>query len=265
MQARTPFKAVAKIGSSTLAFLSELYRITLFLVEALAWLARPPFRFKVFLDQFYEIANKSLFIVSVTALFSGMVFAVQFYYGFELVQADALVGPSSALSLSREIAPVFTAIVVTGRSGASMAAEIGSMKVSEQIDAMDVMSVNSIQYLVTPRIIMGTLALPLLSILFLFLGNIGSYFVSVYVLDINAGMYFAHFQRLILPQDVLQGIIKAAFFGLMFSTLGTYFGYQARHGSQAVGLATTRAVVSTLVLILVSDYFLTLLIRLIIY
>lgn len=253
--------AILRRMSPALEVVEELGRITQFFLLALRWLFRRPFRMRVFIDQFYFIANKSVFIISVTGLFTGMVFAVQFYFGFRMVQADTLVGPSSALALTRELAPVFSAVVVTGRAGAAMAAELGTMRVTEQIDAMDVMAVPSMQYLVVPRILAGFLALPVLSALYLFIGNVGAYSVGVYFLGIDPALFYAHLDSFVFPEDVVQSLVKAACFGVLFSTIGTYYGYTASGGARAVGQATNNAVVVTLVVILVSDYFLSLLIR----
>lgn len=256
---------IASLGESVIQFVVETGGILLFLSEAVLWLLRPPYRYSVWLEQFYFVANKSVFIISVTALFTGMVFAVQFYFGFRIVNADALVGPASALSLARELAPIFTAVVVTGRAGAAMAAELGTMRISEQIDAMEVMAVSPIQYLVSPRILAGFVAMPLLSILFLLIGNVGAYFAGVILLGIDRSIFLAHLQEFVVPMDISQGLIKAGAFGLMFSTIATYIGFFTYGGAKGVGLSTNRAVVITLVLILVSDYFLTMLIRFFFY
>lgn len=252
---------VERLGGGFLRFISETGRMFLFLGQAVLWMIRPPFRANILMEQFYFITNKSLFIVCLTGAFTGMVFAIQFYFGFAIVNTDAFVGPAAAISLARELSPVFTGIVVTGRAGAAMAAELGTMRVTEQIDAMDVMAVNSIQYLVAPRILVGLFALPILSIFFLFTGNIGSYLAGVYLLGIDSAIYYSHLQDLVEVKDVIQGLIKAAVFGVMFSTIGTYKGYFTQGGAAAVGRSTNQAVVISLVLILVSDYFLTLVIR----
>lgn len=252
---------LTSIFSIALHMIEQGGRITRFFLHTLRWLFRRPFRFGVFIEQFYFVANQSLFIILVTGVFTGMVFAVQFYFGFRLIQADTLVGPSSALSLTRELAPVFSAIVVTGRAGAAFAAELGTMRVTEQIDAMDVMAVNSIHYLVVPRVLAGFLALPVLSTVFLFVGNLGAYVAGVHFLGIDASLFYAHLQSFVFPEDVAQSLIKAACFGIIFATIGTYYGYTAHGGARAVGRATNNAVVSTLVAILVGDYFLTLAVR----
>lgn len=256
---------VEAIGAGFLGFVEETGRVSRFFLQTCYWLIRPPFRFRLVLEQFIFVANKSAFIVCLTGAFSGMVSSVQIYFGFRVINGDALVGPAVAVGFAREFAPVFTAIVVTGRAGAAMAAQLGTMRVTEQIDAMDVMAVNSIHYLVVPRIVASFIALPLLSALFMFVGNIGSYLTGVFLLSIDPVIYFAHLQEFVQPRDVAQGLIKAAIFGIIFSTIGTFKGYFTKGGAEAVGRSTNEAVVETIVLILVIDYFLTLMIRALMY
>lgn len=256
---------VEALGIWALAFVTETGRVAQFFAQAVYWAVRPPFRFRLLVEQFLFVANKSAFIVCLTGVFSGMVFAIQVYFGFKIIKADALVGPVTAAAFVRELGPVFTAIVVTGRAGAAMAAQLGTMRVTEQIDAMDVMAVNSIQYLVVPRILASLIALPLLNALFIFIGNVGSYVTGVQLLSIDPALFFAHLQEVVEVRDVVQGLIKAAAFGTIFSTIGTYQGYHTKGGAEAVGRSTNQAVVITLVLILVGDYFLTLIVRALLY
>lgn len=256
---------IESLGAGLLGFVQETGRVARFFGQTMFWMFRPPFRTKLFVEQFLFVANKSVFIVCLTGWFSGMVFAIQIYFGFRMINADALVGPAVAIGFARELGPVFTAIVVTGRAGAAMAAQLGTMRVTEQIDAMDVMAVNSIQYLVVPRVLASFFAMPLLCAIFIFVGNIGSYFTGVYLLDIDPIIFFAHLQEIVQVRDLAQGLIKAAVFGIIFSTIGTYKGYFTQGGAEAVGQSTNQAVVETLVLILVGDYFLTLVVRSMLY
>ncbi len=256
---------VEKIGESVLSGINEAGHMLLFLFQAFQWLFRPPFRFKLFIDQFIFVAYESTFIVALTAIFSGMVFAIQIYFGFKVISADALVGPSVALGFARELGPVFTAIVVTGRAGAAMAAQLGTMRVTEQIDAMDVMGVSSIQYLITPRITASFFALPMLCALFVLLGCVGAFLTSVYLLSIDPVLFFSHMQEIVEPRDLYQGLIKSSIFGIVFSLIGTFKGYFTSGGAEAVGKSTNIAVVITLVCVLVSDYFITLVIRTVLY
>ena len=256
---------IERVGRGFLAFAEETGQVFKFFIEAMSWVLRPPYRFKIFLEQFLFVANKSVFIVVLTGVFSGMVFAIQIYFGFRIINADAMVGPAVAIGLVRELGPVFTAIVVTGRAGAAMAAQLGTMRVTEQIDAMDVMAVNSIQYLVVPRIVASFIALPLLTAIFILVGNAGAYLTGIHLLSIDPALFYSHLQEIIEVRDLAQGLIKGAAFGLIFSTIGTFKGYFTRGGAEAVGRSTNEAVVVTLVLILVGDYFITLIIRALLY
>ncbi|MBI3544549.1 MAG: ABC transporter permease [Deltaproteobacteria bacterium] len=256
---------VASVGAGCISFVEQTGLIARFFAQMLGWCVRPPFRFRLFLEQFLFVANASAFIVCLTGIFTGMVFAVQIYFGFRMIDPAPLVGPAVAIGFVRELGPVFTAIVVTGRAGAAMAAQLGTMRVTEQIDAMDVMAVNSIQYLVVPRILASFLAMPLLCALFVFIGNVGSYGTGVYLLNIDPVIFFSHLQEIVQVRDLIQGLIKAAAFGIIFSTIGTFKGYYTKGGAEAVGRSTNEAVVVTLVLILVGDYFLTLVIRALLY
>lgn len=261
----SPVAWIESLGKGALQFVNDTGAISKFLAQAVYWMLHPPFRLRLLLEQFLFVANKSAFIVCLTAVFSGMVFAIQIYFGFRIINADALVGPSVAVGFSRELGPVFTAIVVTGRAGAAMAAQLGTMRVTEQIDAMDVMAVNSVQYLVVPRVVASFVALPMLCAMFIFVGNLGAYLTSVYLLSIDPALVFAHLQDVVQLRDLAQGLIKAAIFGIIFSTIGTFKGYYTKGGAEAVGRSTNEAVVVTLVLILVGDYFLTLVIRAVLY
>ena len=256
---------VESLGAGFLNFVEETGRITRFFTEICYWAIRPPFRIRLFFEQFLFVGYKSIFIVVLTGVFSGMVFAIQIYFGFRIINADALVGPAVAVGMVRELGPVFTAIVVTGRAGAAMAAQLGTMRVTEQIDAMDVMAVNSVQYLVVPRVLASFLAMPLLAGLFIFVGNVGSYFTGVHLLAIDPIIFFSHLQEIVEVRDLVQGLIKSAVFGIIFSTIGTFKGYFTKGGAEGVGRSTNEAVVITLVLILVGDYFLTLVIRALLY
>lgn len=256
---------VESIGRSCLQFVAEVGKLTFFSILILQWALRPPYRFHLFAEQFVAVGNQSTFIVCLTAFFSGMVSAIQIYYGFRVIDASGLVGPTVALGLARELGPVFTAIVVTGRAGARMAAQLGTMRISEQIDAMDVMAVSSIQYLVVPRVLAGFLALPLLTVIFIFVGNLGAYSVGVFILEIDPVLFYAHLQEYMQIRDLWQGLIKSVVFGGLFSIIGTYKGYYVSGGAEAVGRSTTEAVVNTIVLVLISDYFLTVVIRAFLY
>lgn len=251
------YDLVTKIGTPITELTMGLGVFTTFLIQVLFWTFRKPYRWVLLLDQVYFIGNKSVFIVVLTSTFSGMVMAYQTYLGFSTINGDSLVGPVVAIGLAKELAPVFTGLIVTGRCGAAMAAQIGSMKVTEQIDALEVMGINSYQYLAVPRVWAAVLALPLLNCLFLLIGNIGSYFIGVHVLNIDSNQYFSKLSDFMEMADIFEGIIKAAFFGFVIGIIGTFQGFSVQGGAEGVGRGTNLAVVWGMITILVLDFFLT--------
>lgn len=228
-----------------------------FVIDSLIWAFRRPNRFSLIIDELEFVGNQSLFIVSLTATFTGAVFAYQSWLAFSMVGTDSLVGPSVGLSLVRELAPVMTGLVVTGRAGAAMAAQIGIMRVTEQIDALEVNAVAPLQYLVAPKIIASTIAMPLLVALFGLIGNLGGYLVATVVCGVDEGIYVQKLKFFMDPWDFYHGIMKGVFFGFIMAAIGCYKGYNAKNGVEGVGRATNDAVVYATVTILVSDYFLS--------
>ncbi len=246
-----------KIGRLVIAVLEEFGRIVLLLISAMVWALRPPFRFRIIFKQLESVGVNSVTVVLITAISSGMVLALQSYYGFRMFGGESLVGATVALSLTREIGPVFTALMVTGRAGSAMAAELGTMRVKEQIDALYTMSVNPIQFLIMPRIIAGLVMLPVLTILADFFGIVGGYIVGVEFLNINSGIFMARLYEMIELSDILSGLIKSVCFGLILSLIGCYKGFYTVGGAEGVGRAATQAVVLSTVSIFISDFFLT--------
>jgi phospholipid/cholesterol/gamma-HCH transport system permease protein len=232
-------------------------KLLLLFLEAIIWLFRPPFRFRLFVKQLEFVGVNSLFVVLLTGLFTGMVLALQTYYAFRLFSAESLVGATVALSMTRELGPVITALMVTGRAGSAIAAEIGTMRVTEQIDALTVMAISPVQYLVVPRILAGVIMLPLLTILSDFVGIVGGYLVGVKILGINSGLFINKIYEYVDVDDLYNGLIKAAFFGLILTLVGCYKGFYTRGGAEGVGKSTTQSVVLASVLILMFDYVLT--------
>jgi phospholipid/cholesterol/gamma-HCH transport system permease protein len=186
-----------------------------------------------------------------------MVLALQSFTGFKRFGAEGLVGTVVALSMTRELGPVLSALIVTGRAGAAMAAELGTMRVTEQIDALEAMATNSVKYLVVPRFLAGVIMLPALAVVTDIVGIIGGYTVSVLLLGTNAKTYMRSTWDFLHMQDIYSGITKALFFGAMFTLISCYKGYYARGGAEGVGRATTGAVVYSSMTILISDYFLS--------
>lgn len=229
----------------------------MFCVNSFTWLFRKPFRHKLFIEHCNTIGVESIPIICLVSIFTGMVFALQTTYSFRLFNAESLVGATVGLSLSREIAPVFAALMVTARMGSAMAAELGTMRVTEQIDAMESMAVYPHQYLVVPRVFTSTLMMPLHTVLFNFVGVLGAYFVGVGLMDIPKGHFMYRLELMVEPKDVLGGVIKAAVFGFMLASVSCFEGFRTKGGAKGVGIATTRAVVISSVCILVMDYFLS--------
>ena len=234
-----------------------LGRWFLFVTQTIVWSFRPPFRWRHSFKQLEFIGVQSIPIIMLTGLFTGMVFALQAGKTLTLVKMETLTGATVGLSLTREIAPVFTALMVTARVCSSMAAEIGSMKVTEQIDALYAMAVEPLQYLVVPRVIGCLLMLPLLTIIFDFIGTIGSYLVGVFLLQIPPGPFLDKLYWYVDVDDVMGGLIKASVFGFFIALISCFQGFFAEGGAEGVGRATTRSVVISSVTVLVTDYFLT--------
>jgi phospholipid/cholesterol/gamma-HCH transport system permease protein len=248
---------LAAIGRAFLDGLAALGRLVIFAGTALGHMVRPPFYPRLVLGQMVEIGYFSLPVVALTTLFSGMVLALQSYTGFARFSAEGAVATVVVLSMTRELAPVLAGLMVAGRIGAAMAAEIGTMRVTEQIDALTVLSTNPFKYLVVPRLIAGTTMLPLLVLVGDILGVFGGYIVGVYKLDFNAAAYLKRTWDFLEAVDVISGLVKAAAFGFLVALTGCYHGYHSKGGAQGVGQATTNAVVSASILILVFNYLLT--------
>ena len=250
-------KLLELIGRALLRLLEELGRFFQMLGSAASWLIRPPYDVAELFRQMVRVGVDSIPVVFLTTLFTGMVLALQTFNGFKRFHAESLVGSVVALSLTRELAPVLTALMVTGRVGSAMAAELGTMRVTEQIDALTALGTEPVQYLVVPRVTASVLMLPLLVILGDFVGMYGGYLVAVQLLGANPITYIENSFQYLEISDVTSGIIKAAVFGLIFSLLACVRGYYTEGGAEGVGRATTRAVVSGSLSVLFADFFLT--------
>lgn len=226
-------------------------------LRTLRWLFRRPFRGGQMLAQMEFIGVQSLFIVGLTGLFSGMVVALQTTYALRNFSAEGRVGGLVAVSLTREVAPVFAAIMVTARAGSAMAAELGNMRVTEQIDAITTMGVSAMQYLLSPRLLASVLMVPLLCVLYAAVGMGGAYLVAVEWLGGDPGVFAQSVRDITVVEDIRMGVIKATVFGFLIAAIANRHGFHAAGGAKGVGLATTRAVVETCVAILVVNYLLT--------
>jgi phospholipid/cholesterol/gamma-HCH transport system permease protein len=236
-----------------LAWLGD--RATMF-GQAVTWLFRRPFRLKLFLEQMEFVGVGSLTIILLVGFFSGAVAAQQAIAALEIFGQERFVGATVGLSLAQELAPVFTALMITARAGSGMATELGSMRITEQIDALTTFAVNPVQYLVTPRIVATVIMMPVMTMVFNIIGLLGAYLYSIYLKDIDLGQFIEMYTYWTDPKDYVIGGVKAIVFGAALSLVACYEGFNIRGGAKEVGLATTRAVVAGSVSVLVLDYFL---------
>ena len=250
-------KFLQGVGHNTLKFLEKLGALAMFAGQAIFHCFTPPFFPKQLGRQFTDIGYYSLPVVGMTALFTGMVLALQSYTGFTRFNAESAIAGVVVLSITRELAPVLAGLMVAGRVGAAIAAEIGTMRVTEQIDALTTLSVNPFKYLVAPRIIAGTIMLPVLVLIGDIIGVFGGYIIAIYRLGFSQGAYLTQTWDIVQTMDVVSGLVKAAVFGFLVALLGCYNGYHSARGAQGVGAATTNAVVSASILILIFNFLLT--------
>jgi phospholipid/cholesterol/gamma-HCH transport system permease protein len=228
----------------------------LLLVRAFTWLFRRPFRMRLYLEQMEFIGVGSLPIIMLVGFFSGAVTALQGITALAMFDQQRWVGYAVGVSLARELAPVFTALMITARAGSAMATELGSMRITEQIDALTTFAVNPVHYLVTPRLVASILMLPVMTMVFNVVGLLGGYVISILVYQIDLGQVLELFRHWVDPVDYIQGLIKAVIFGIAMALAACYQGFNVRGGAKEVGRATTAAVVSSSVSVLVLDYFL---------
>jgi len=248
---------LARVGRVFLAFLAAAGRLALFALHALSHCLRPPFYPRLVVRQLIDIGYYSLPVVGLTALFTGVVLALQTHTGFSRINAEGAVALVVVLSVTRELGPVIASLMVAGRIGAALAAEIGTMRVTDQIDALSTLSTNPFKYLVVPRLVAGTIAMPALVVIADIIGVFGGFLVGVYKLDFNPGSYIGQTADYLHSDDVVSGLIKAAVFGFTIALMGCYHGYHSRGGAEGVGTATTYSVVSASIMILLLDSALT--------
>jgi phospholipid/cholesterol/gamma-HCH transport system permease protein len=225
--------------------------------QTLVWTLRPPYRFGQLLLAMEFIGFQSIFIVSLTGIFSGMVLALQTVNTLRQFSAEGAVGAVVAISLTREISPVFAALMVTARAGSAMAAELGNMRVTEQVDAIVTMGVSPVQYLLSPRLLASVLMVPLLCILYTCVGMAGAWLVAIEWLGVDQGIFIANIENVMVIEDFSMGEVKSCTFGLLIATISCRQGFFASGGARGVGQATTRAVVQSAVAILIANYLIT--------
>jgi len=248
---------LAAVGAAFLTFVTASGRLAVFAGLALATAFTPPFYPGVMLRQMVSIGYFSLPVVGLTAVFTGMVLALQSYTGFSRFSAEGAVATVVVLSVTRELGPVISGLMVAGRVGAAIAAEIGTMRVTDQIDALTTLSTDPLRYLVLPRLLAGVITLPMLVLVADIIGVFGGYLVGVYKLGFNPQAYLNGTWQHLETIDLVSGLVKAAVFGFIVALMGCYQGYHSRGGAQGVGRATTYAVVSASILILLVDYLIT--------
>ena len=249
-------KLLRILGVWFLSNVRTMGHMFLFLLNSIYLIFIPPFKFNVLIRQIRFLGTKSMAIILLTGAFTGMVLALQLFYTLRKFGSEALLGPAIALSLVRELGPVLSALMITGRAGSAMAAEIGIMRITEQIDAMYAMALNPIRYLIVPYIVAAMITFPLLTSLFDVVGIYGGYVVGVKLLGISSGTYFSQMETFLAMDDIMMGLYKSFSFGIIVSWICCYKGYHSTYGAEGVGRATTEAVVMSSVCILIWDYFL---------
>ncbi len=249
------------IWKRTSDFLVECGRVVIFFYQSFVLIFHKPYRIDEIIRHMEFIGNKSVLIIMLTGAFTGMALSYQIYLGFNLVNATNLVGPTVALGIARELGPVLTGLIVSARAGGAMAARLGTMRVSEQIDALEVMGVDPKQYLVSPRIIAALLTVPLLCGVFDFVAMAGSHFLCITVLGLDEAIFWDKIQQWIDPKDINEGLIKSGVFGIMFTAVCTKMGFYTSGGAKGVGEATNGGVVMSMVLVIILNFFMTNFIR----
>ncbi|MBX3274462.1 MAG: ABC transporter permease [Sandaracinaceae bacterium] len=245
---------LVEVPMSALAEVGIMARL---IYETFMWAVRPPYRWRQLVEALEFLGVQSIFIVGLTGTFVGGVFSLQLINALRAFGAESQAGAAIGLALARELAPVFSALMITSRAGSAIATEIASMRVTNQIDALTTMSVNPVQYLIVPRVLAATIATPIMALLAFLVGLGGAYLVGVYIMNVDGGIFFEKVTWIVDPDDVLQGILKAAVFGFALTMIACRQGFYAEGGAAGVGRATNRAVVQASVAILVLDYILT--------
>jgi len=245
------------IGVWVLRFLEESGKVMVLFAKTLALSVKPPFDFRSLLHQIEEVGIRSIPVVLITGTFTGMVLALQSYTGFKRFNAEAFVGTVVALSMTRELGPVLSGLMVSGRVGSAMAAELGTMQVTEQIDALYTLATNPIKYLIVPRFVASLIVMPILTVFADAVGILGGYLVSVNLLGSNPTIYIRRTFDYLDLEDIYIGLLKATVFGMIIATIGCYQGFNTQGGAEGVGKSTTRAVVISSLLILIANYFIT--------
>ncbi len=253
-----PFKI---LGKNTILFIRELGSMVCFLAISLYQMILPPYLVSRVIKRIYFIGVKTILVITLTGLFTGMVLSLQSYYVLVALGAESKLGAIISLSLIRELGPVIAALMVIGRVGSALTAEIGIMRISEQIDALDAMALDPRKYLVGPNLLAGFISLPILTFIFIVVGIWGGYLVGVELTGVSSGTYFGAIASAVVPQDLLLSLYKSLCFGILITWISCYKGFSVGHkvgfGAEGVSKATTQAVVLSSIFILISDYYIT--------
>jgi phospholipid/cholesterol/gamma-HCH transport system permease protein len=251
---------IRNLGTSTIRYVSDMGLMAIFLVKTLLYALTPPFKYKNFIKQMHFIGTQSVFLIALIGAFTGMVLALQGYYNLNRLGSVAFLGPLVALSIIKELGPVLAALMVTARAGSAITAEIGIMRISNQIDAIEMMGLNPFRYLVVPPLVAAVISVPLLTYMFDFVGIFGGYIVGVKMLGLEAGTYLGEIPVYLDMKDILEGLYKSLSFGVIISWVSCYKGYYtgtSGYGAEGVSKATTQSVVLSSAMILIWDYFMT--------
>ncbi|HAM53574.1 MAG TPA: ABC transporter permease [Nitrospiraceae bacterium] len=247
-------RLIRTLGSWVLATLWTMGHMFLFLINSCSFAFIPPFKFRQLLREIRFIGTKSMTVIFLMGSFTGMVLALQIYHTLSKFGSEAMLGPAVSLSLIRELGPVLCALTITGRAGSALTAEIGIMRITEQIDALTAMALNPLRYLIIPKIVAAIIVFPLLTCIFDVVGIYGGYLVGVKLLGLSSGVYFSQMKHFVDIQDIMIGFYKAFAFGILVLWVCCYKGFYTGYGAEGVSKSTTEAVVMSSVLILVSDY-----------
>jgi phospholipid/cholesterol/gamma-HCH transport system permease protein len=250
-------QSVEDLGRGVRSRIVGVGRFSLLIRQVFYWLVRPPFRIRLIFKQLEFVGNKSLSIILLSSFFTGAVLGLQLGKIFGLFRAEGLLGAATGKSLALELGPVMCGFIVTGRAGAAMAAEIATMRVNEQLDAMEAMGVDPVSYLIVPRVVASTLMMPVLTGIFVAIGIVGCYLVGQTIFKVDNQVFLSQLQQYVWVSDIRKGLFKSVVFGFLLSAIACYKGYFAKGGAKGVGEATTNAVVTSLLTILIVDFFIT--------
>lgn len=248
---------IAGVGQRITMFVRVIGGFMIFMRHVFQQTFSPPFRGRLILQQMDFIGNQSLNIVMMSAFFVGAVFGLQIGIVFKIFMAEGIMGAATGKALARELAPMMTGFLISGRAGSAITAELATMRVSEQIDAMEAMGVDPVSYLVVPRLLAGMVIVPVICGIFMFVGVFGAFVMGVFLFDVDQGVFFDKIVSIVRVKDVIDGLTKAFIFSFVIILIACQFGLKAGGGAKGVGSATTNSVVTTFLVLLAVDFFMT--------